>query len=1108
MADPDPKTQSHPFVNINVRRRNMMFLSPEPEDDIPNVYPLIPDQSSTPGPLLDVLATKTSTTKEADSIKSGNPTSSETTSTPVADPISNITAGSLNDTSAADANIKDAASTSSDTAKDPSNLPSISEEMTNISEIPKQACFDSTTKTFEGTEQDTTQHSVSAEAAGNAQAHDACFPGQAPAKPVAGVDAPKLSFMDFAPKSYITAAQPTVTLAPIAVLSDNLRQVLVSGPAQFVVVEDATMADDVDLPAPQPAQSQLSNLQSSDPISDAPSDKSLKDTQLSSATSNNSDEDASAAKDLYNDHIDVDDTESVAPEPVESMFVRDDETPFDDQSDEAKESASGESISDSNEQDDGDIIDNGVLEDDVMLIDDSSPVGIDFFSDGDDDLFGDRELSEDNADPNNAVDQRANTLSLFKQSQLASRTSTVPLPAGQKRKFGQTDMGPATTASGSHNGEQGFSGRMPVSMSRSGLPRASPTSTAMPKSSKPTERLPLQSGGLPMPSEGLPMPSRSIGQAAPASEPCADSSNFSLPMPTLTMPEDEEPKEPENVNSAQAAMLSLLMNKNKRIKVNRAAPEPRPFTSSPGEMPGDPDVTVATVPEGDRNTASVQSSMDQAAVTDDDVEMIDVNEGNGKSYAQELMDGIAFLRNKLIETDKLSIKEFAKLSKLEAELNAYHKLSKGKEPQPVQCNEQPSSARLERQKAYDEQNKEAEAVAEATAANPKRKHMKTAREVHERNRQIEADKAAKQASKSQSTSTGDDDGTQSLGNPSFKNRMVSTWNKTMDENVQKMVNNLIRSDAVIERMAQGENVTEANIKASTKEQQLKALLASVPEDLDYRQAKDEKAELNRASKSFGFGSIKAVDGKWLLKGMKTPMYHHQLLAANWLISKELAASPPHGGLLADAMGLGKTVSSLAAMVGNRPEANDPKPTLIVVPASMVGQWKNEIEKHVHKGTFPKVLVFNAAQEVSTTIIADCDIVITTYAAVMRSYRGPFTKEAKAEMKAIGLEEWYKKNSDSSGDLHQITWYRIVLDEAQAIKNHKSTTAQACFFLRAKFRILLTGTPMQNNLEELYPYFKFMNYQYTKTFGEFKLRFSGDDYEPKRRLAVILMLYMK
>jgi hypothetical protein len=60
--------------------------------------------------------------------------------------------------------------------------------------------------------------------------------------------------------------------------------------------------------------------------------------------------------------------------------------------------------------------------------------------------------------------------------------------------------------------------------------------------------------------------------------------------------------------------------------------------------------------------------------------------------------------------------------------------------------------------------------------------------------------------------------------------------------------------------------------------------------------------LKEASRSFGYAKVKAQDGKWMIKGMNSTLYHHQLLGAQWMLKRELSSQPPHGGLLADSMG--------------------------------------------------------------------------------------------------------------------------------------------------------------------------------------------------------------
>lgn len=110
-----------------------------------------------------------------------------------------------------------------------------------------------------------------------------------------------------------------------------------------------------------------------------------------------------------------------------------------------------------------------------------------------------------------------------------------------------------------------------------------------------------------------------------------------------------------------------------------------------------------------------------------------------------------------------------------------------------------------------------------------------------------------------------------------------------------------------------------------KETQFQQLFANIPETSDSagkKAANDDRKKLREASRSFGYAQCKAQDGKWLIKGMKSTLYHHQLLGAQWMVQRELSSQPPNGGLLADSMGLGKTVQMLACMVGNPPSKRE------------------------------------------------------------------------------------------------------------------------------------------------------------------------------------------
>jgi superfamily II DNA or RNA helicase len=151
-----------------------------------------------------------------------------------------------------------------------------------------------------------------------------------------------------------------------------------------------------------------------------------------------------------------------------------------------------------------------------------------------------------------------------------------------------------------------------------------------------------------------------------------------------------------------------------------------------------------------------------------------------------------------------------------------------------------------------------------------------------------------------------------------------------------------------------------------------------------------------------------------------------------------------GGILADDMGLGKTIQLLSLISGQPPGTG---PTLLVCPMSLVGNWQREaarftpdVRVHVHHGAD------RLDGDSLASALAGADLVITTY--------GVATRDRAA--------------------LSQLTWARVVCDEAQNIKNHATKQARAVRGLPAGARIALTGTPVENRLSELWSIMEFTN----------------------------------
>ncbi len=151
-----------------------------------------------------------------------------------------------------------------------------------------------------------------------------------------------------------------------------------------------------------------------------------------------------------------------------------------------------------------------------------------------------------------------------------------------------------------------------------------------------------------------------------------------------------------------------------------------------------------------------------------------------------------------------------------------------------------------------------------------------------------------------------------------------------------------------------------------------------------------------------------------------------------------------GGCLADDMGLGKTVMVLALLEARRHGRRDavPMPSLTVVPRSLVYNWTDEAKRFA-----PGLRVFDyTGPQRDLSRIGDADLVLTTYGTMRRDV----TK------------------------LRDVQFDYVILDEAQAIKNATTSSAKAARLLRARHRIALSGTPIENHLGELWSLFEFLN----------------------------------
>lgn len=205
---------------------------------------------------------------------------------------------------------------------------------------------------------------------------------------------------------------------------------------------------------------------------------------------------------------------------------------------------------------------------------------------------------------------------------------------------------------------------------------------------------------------------------------------------------------------------------------------------------------------------------------------------------------------------------------------------------------------------------------------------------------------------------------------------------------------------------------------------------------------------------------------------------------------------------------------LTLIVQQLPGKDNPKnrATLIVAAPALISQWSSEIRQHVATKSDSKYGLGRVAHHRAghksdindlENMLSSSDIVLTTYHEVMKSYPKclpPPNLVTAAQKEAYWKETW----EEERGLLHRIKWLRVVLDEASAIKNHRSHTSMACRALEAKHYWAISGTPVQNNLQEFYSFFRFLREPHTGTFKIFQNNFcTASDPTGKERLASFL-----
>lgn len=216
----------------------------------------------------------------------------------------------------------------------------------------------------------------------------------------------------------------------------------------------------------------------------------------------------------------------------------------------------------------------------------------------------------------------------------------------------------------------------------------------------------------------------------------------------------------------------------------------------------------------------------------------------------------------------------------------------------------------------------------------------------------------------------------------------------------------------------------------------------------------------------------------LTNSFKATLRDYQHKGLNWLFNMKKIGL---GALLADDMGLGKTVQIIALIT----KLKKTEKVLLVVPASLVSNWAQEIEKFapnikykiLHKGYKDNKVLKNFDDKAS---LDQGQVFITTYSMI-----------SKYEY------------------ISEINWDCLIIDEAQAIKNSSTKQAKLVKNMKANFKIALTGTPIENSLTDLWSIFDFINKGLLGSSTEFKnfVKILSNNHENYSRLKNIITPFM-
>ena len=190
--------------------------------------------------------------------------------------------------------------------------------------------------------------------------------------------------------------------------------------------------------------------------------------------------------------------------------------------------------------------------------------------------------------------------------------------------------------------------------------------------------------------------------------------------------------------------------------------------------------------------------------------------------------------------------------------------------------------------------------------------------------------------------------------------------------------------------------------------------------------------------------------------LQATLREYQEIGYSWIHFLE---SERFSGILADDMGLGKTIQTITFLIEFFARNTEQQPVLIICPTSLLFNWRSEFERFA-----PHIRTMSVTSGKWDGTLSDAQVIITSYGIIQRSV-DIFTT---------------------------LTWSALILDEAQNIKNAHSVRAKNIRLLSARFRLALSGTPIENHLFELKSLFDVLMPGFLGSDADFKRRYMGGD----------------